>query len=364
MAKGKKAKAFTRPSGVDGIVVTKPEHVQKPIRTKDDWRNLFPRYPVEDDGYTKAYRVDNEDEKELQQAIEAFERYGVVVIHVMQEEQCDKLFDAFWEEANLMADENKVQQIAKLDKNDPSTWETENWSTGGKFLMYRHALHEEAFKARVNPNVVKFWRAIYGGTEKLWTSIDHWGIMRGTVFPDGSNRGDWRHNLKLHWDINPYRHDAELNMGECGRFQGLLAVVDCPVEVGGFCCVPGSHKFMTTWSKENRCPEDYDINSNAGFKLLPNDPMQEFNQRFPIRKGDMVIWDSRQAHANFPNHSSQVRLVEYIRFMPAVPNSAARDKLIAPNVWDKYPQFQKKFKDHDGFTKEEKQLMGVINWDE
>ena len=36
-----------------------------------------------------------------------------------------------------------------------------------------------------------------------------------------------------------------------------------------------------------------------------------------MRAGSLLIWDSRLPHGNYPNESSQFRMVQYITFFPA-----------------------------------------------
>ena len=45
-----------------------------------------------------------------------FEQYGVVVIHVIEPEQCDRLLTAFFEEANELAVYNKINQTCNMLK--------------------------------------------------------------------------------------------------------------------------------------------------------------------------------------------------------------------------------------------------------
>jgi hypothetical protein len=36
----------------------------------------------------------------------------------------------------------------------------------------------------------------------------------------------------------------------------------------------------------------------------------------PIRKGSLLIWDSRLPHGNFPNNSNSMRIVQYLHMAP------------------------------------------------
>jgi len=84
--------------------------------------------------------------------------------------------------------------------------------------------------------------------------------------------------------------------------------------------VPGSNRFLRTWISEHVCPRK----SRALLRLPDDDPMQKYRQKVPLRKGEMVIWQSETAHCNFPNYSSKMRLIQFIRCLTAT--RVQRDK--------------------------------------
>src|SRR5690606_32876950 len=47
-----------------------------------------------------------------------------------------------------------------------------------------------------------------------------------------------------------------------------------------------------------------------------HDPLYKCLQEIKMKPGTMVIWDSSGCHANYPNSSSSMRIVQYIRMMP------------------------------------------------
>jgi len=138
-------------------------------------------------------------------------------------------------------------------------------------------------------------------------------------------------NLLLHWDYNPWVLHKWINNGDPEPFQGLVALVDCPEEVGGFMAVPGSHTFLTQWISERPCPRM----SRASLRLPPYDPMQNYKQKVPLRKGEMVIWYSRTAHCNFPNYSDKMRIHQYVRCLPATKQSQDRDRYAPKRIMHK-----------------------------
>lgn len=65
-------------------------------------------------------------------------------------------------------------------------------------------------------------------------------------------------------------------------------------QVGGFLCVPGSTPFLEEWTSHKQAPHLKPIS----IRVPEDDKMLEFKQQVPLRKGQMVVWDSGQAHAN------------------------------------------------------------------
>uniref|UniRef100_A0A7S3ZEG5 Phytanoyl-CoA dioxygenase n=1 Tax=Lotharella globosa TaxID=91324 RepID=A0A7S3ZEG5_9EUKA len=115
--------------------------------------------------------------------------------------------------------------------------------------------------------------------------------------------------MKLHWDTDLFQYFKDLDEGKKRRYQGILAIDNCPESVGGFCAVPGSHQAVREWLQRGNKPYRN--------KLVPEgDIMHNHVQRFPLRKGDMVIWDFALAHANFENRGKNLRLIQFIRMMP------------------------------------------------
>ncbi len=131
-------------------------------------------------------------------------------------------------------------------------------------------------------NIYKVFCHIFG-EKRLWCSIDKWGIFRGTKglkFEDDAghiiemDRPDWRYQLRPHWypffpesnfirDVNPWVHVKQMQAKEWPMYgvlvphagsndsnQGLVALDDCPEEVGGFQTVPGSANYLPLWCKD------------------------------------------------------------------------------------------------------------------
>lgn len=61
-------------------------------------------------------------------------------------------------------------------------------------------------------------------------------------------------------------------------------------------------------------------------------------QRFPLRKGEMVIWNFGLVHANYPNQSPNMRLIQFIRMIPTDQESVNKDRYCSTRILHQYPE--------------------------
>ena len=268
--------------------------------SNEDLITLFPEYPASNEpcqcdkfkqegkcecNYRLSFSVD--DHENIKKFLDF---YGVCVIRLLDEETCNKTIESFFDEVNGKSTFQKLT----IELNNPESWENYNWPAEGKFLTKSPAFSQQAYENRTNEKLYKLYAHIFNET-KLYCSIDNWGLFRGTKgltftreyfetwknekiakrkfyeekffeengfappppdFPNFENynivehdthvvmdRPDWRHNLKPHWDLNPWRFHEENTKNETQLFQSLVALVDC-TDNGSFSCVPGSHTFI------------------------------------------------------------------------------------------------------------------------
>jgi len=290
------------------------------------------------------------------------EKHGFCVIKVLEDKQCEETIDELFMEMNKYA----TRQQRQLSRNDPSTWEQCNWPSPGKFLTNLPAFGQKAFENRTNENIYKVFCEIFK-EKRLWCSIDKWGIFRGTKdlsFKDENgntvimDRPDWRHQLRPHWDVNPWKHCIEMAEGQWPMYQGLVALDDCPEEVGGFLSVPGSSQYLPTWCKEHKAPS-----MKAHSTPIPlSDPMVKYFQRVPLRRGEIVIWNSAQAHCNFANQSSHMRLYQFIRMLPAFKECQNKDRFSPRKIMKQYPDFCKEWSSTVQLSPLGKKLTALEGW--
>jgi hypothetical protein len=246
------------------------------------------RYPIDEDGYAQSFDSLNDEESFLN----TWQKYGIVVgKNIINSEVCDKTVSSIF---------SLVSQIANgtCDLTKPETWTNIPSDTNGTSLISRGFLeiyHHETL-AQIRQSVRLYvHHAVLWGRHDLWTSFDRFGIK----LPHHEESKA----LPLHVDQNPLFHP------EFKTMQGVLALSDCPVERGTFVGVPGSNSLFNEYKRFAPDRGEYvEIpESDAIHNIL-----RAYAQPIPLRKGDLVTWDSRTAHANSENVSDDTRVVAYI----------------------------------------------------
>lgn len=309
-------------------------------RSEREWEEIFPRYPVTQDGYVVSHLF-----SQPQNYLPLLSKYGFCVVSVFTENECDETVKAMFEDLNSLQDTQLAS--CKLDPADPSTWEQDNWpNPDGRFLTNVPTFCAQAWRNRLHPAVRETFEHIYGAAAtitaaapQLVTSVDNWGIFRGTqdlhVKGEIVDRPEWSVGLPIHWHVDPWKSTAQ--EGYSGpKYMALVSLTDSAEEVGGHLTVPGSAAHLATWAAENAelrptvVKPTLHVPTGAIFK--------RYTQKIPLRKGEMIIWDIRQAHGAFTNHSNRMRLYQFIRYIPADVASQKADKFSPLNVFAKHPE--------------------------
>eukprot|EP01139_Manchomonas_bermudensis_P009418 Amastigsp_a339197_494.p1 type:complete len:393 gc:universal Amastigsp_a339197_494:1286-108(-) len=324
-----------------------------------DWASVFPRYPSADDGFMVSF-----EPSETEAIRSTMERFGVVVVRVLSREQAEATAQEALDDATAHAAAARVAAGEApglpISRDNPLSWESSNWpAPRSKFLFSEPAFTRRAFENRTCDAVYEAFRALYGGEHRLWSSIDNWGVMRPTVV-GGVEREEWRTELAPHWDVNPFTSVHDAAAGVLPRFQGLVALVDCPVEVGTFVAVPGSHRFLPEW-----CSHRTPSTSTQSMRPKRDDIMCRYTQPIPLRAGEIVIWRFELVHANVANRCERMRLVQFIRMMPAYPRSVREDKYAPARVWDQFPGARQRVERElaPAWTQLQRRLLGLEDWD-
>lgn len=296
--------------------------------------------PIDSDGFIVSFNMDQQDE-----ILTFFERHGVVVVsNVLTDEECQRSVDEVWLFLQEMYNEN-------IDRNKPETW-SYKWPSFSRIgiLGNERWLYPQACDNRQNPNIYQVFRTLLG-EEELMTNVTRAGLMRPTkdiYFPSlnqTEDRDQWKTVSEwLHIDMNPLTGRATTygfeNVAEghtdrsenpleaqqkptnngmyVRKLQGILALDDCREEDGGFHAVPGFQHFIRTWTKQNEqiCLDSNDSMDPTTVQIPADDPIRQYIQRMPIRKGSLLVWDTRLPHGNYPNNSNRMRIVQYLHMAP------------------------------------------------
>jgi len=228
------------------------------------------------------------------------------------------------------------------------------------------ALSPAAWNNRQNPNIYKSFCAIFKQKD-LWVKLDRYGFMRPTrQLISGDNtvdQIDWEtsHNW-VHWDQNPWLEP------EFCRIQAIIAITDQTNTSGGFHCIPGFTHHFKTWAHNH--------SENISNSCLVNFPESEIKEKYTtrifMRKGSILMWDSRTPHGNYPNESNGFRIVQYTGMFPVPnddPEAIAMRKSDMNNIIKYCPrpiqlsELGKRVLGLEDFTEEEKSLRTIINAD-
>lgn len=234
-------------------------------------------YPVDSEGY--AIALDPlEDEALIRQY---WHDYGFVVAKNIVSPETLK--------HSLRQIDEKIEQLG-MDLSQPESFVVDSSQTAiltrGFFELY----HDDCLAQLRQSLRLYLFQVILWNNPFLWTSFDRLGIK--TPSEEG---------LNLHVDQNPVVHP------EFRTIQGVLALVDCPVERGTFVASPGSKSQFSTYAQH------IESGYQGEYVPLPESRYTEFPiQHIALRQGSMVSWDSRTTHANSSNISDKIRYVAYL----------------------------------------------------
>jgi len=295
-------------------------------------------FPLDEDGFLQSFDV-----SEKQKISDFFHNFGFVAVSALNPVECTRSVDALWD---FLERHNE-----RLRRDDPNTWE--KWPNLAKLGLLGDdvCLSPQLCENRQNPNVYAAFATVLG-TERLWVNVSRASAMRPTRClqmqrADGVvtevDKPEWKSvagDKWLHWDFNSFTgaatryswkiRDVRANRGFMGppNLQGFIALDDCGPDDGGFFCVPGAHRYVRQWAHlnggiyEGRLRKAV-LSPEYGVQLhVPHEEdaeplgLRKLAVRVPVRRGTLLIWDSRLPHSNFPNDSSHFRMVQYVTMVP------------------------------------------------
>jgi len=258
--------------------------------------------PEDSEGYCQAF-LSSDD-----QLVEFFFKYGFAVIRdVLSPEKVQTSVQEVW----------KILKSKGADP-DPKTWLNAKWKeiyeTGYNlrrgFLGFDQAVSTDAFHNIQSPAMHEAYAKVFN-QQNLWAKMDRYGVMRPTKGiisgeekidkPDWKTESNW-----IHWDQNPWDEP------DFCRIQGLLALTNHTKESGGFHCIPGFPAHFNKWAELNKIKRA----SGCLVDFPDKDPARNGIQKITMRPGSVLMWDSRLPHGNWPNNSSEWRMVQYTGLFP------------------------------------------------
>lgn len=236
-------------------------------------------------------RSNNEPLRVLSEADWKFwkENGYVIIRDAIPKDHIDRLVNLIWE-------------FEEKDPNDPSTWYTapsremamkELMNTGMVELYNHQYLWDNRMYEKIYNAFVDIW-----GTEKLWVSIDRCNLNL-PIKPGHEYKGF------IHWDVDTSLDPIPVNV------QGVLALVDTDLDMGGFQCIPELYRTFDEWVKTQPADRDPHKPDTTGFTP----------KKVVTKAGDLLIFNSMQPHGIRPNYSEKARLAQYISMFPAQENN-------------------------------------------
>jgi len=231
----------------------------------------------------------------------------------------------FWEEngyvvipnavaqGNLQAVIDAIWTYTGKDPHNPKTWYQEPLLEGA---MVNMSNNQAMWDNRQAPELHQIFSELWG-TEKLWVVLD-----RTNLNPPVNEQ--WHYEGFLHWDMDPTRPPEPL-------FQGVLYLTDTTEAMGGFQCVPGSHRRLLEWQATHTPEEGTPPPGVAArdWMMSKGNPIKEWvmqgleRKSIPGKAGDFLIWNVALLHGNGKNVANQPRLAQYISMTP---EGSARSK--------------------------------------
>uniref|UniRef100_A0A7S4IDE0 Phytanoyl-CoA dioxygenase n=1 Tax=Vannella robusta TaxID=1487602 RepID=A0A7S4IDE0_9EUKA len=227
--------------------------------------------------------------------LEFFNEHGYLIIsNAVEEKDREDLVDAIW-------------QFSQLKPSSPDTWESDKTTLqrNGFLEMYHHPIQ---WKIRTDPRIYNIFADLYQQDE-LWVSVDR-------VCLKPPSKGKFKSTGFYHWDFDVWEPCDRLHL------QGLIALEDTDVNMGGFHCAPGMHKWIQQWAESHpTAPGPRNKFKHSGIPIrVPKkylSQLERHDQPIPMKAGDLIIWRGELAHGNGENLSSIPRLAMYISMFPS-----------------------------------------------
>ena len=221
-------------------------------------------------------------------ALAHLDEHGYVVFDALTAEEADAAVGKFWDHVEGLG--------SGVDRGDASTWTDDRWPPGvgatGILPWFNVGHSDLQWFVRTRPRVAAAFRAVWraAADEPMVASFDGCCAWR----PGAATADGW-----LHVDQDARRG------GGFEMVQGLVALTDVVEGRGGNALVAGSHRSVFPRLLEAFGPE---LAANGGddyFELPRPDHICERDAVCCLlRKGDLLLWDSRLVHASTPSRAA------------------------------------------------------------
>jgi len=214
----------------------------------------------------------------------------LVVPGVVPVELCRRVADRLWD-------------FLDADPDDPTTWyelaanrsgaPTRRAASGMLEIYHDRAMWDVRQHPRLYDVFVDLW-----GTEELWVTIDRANLNVPVT-------DEWSFDGFLHWDLDPADPPV-------AAIQGIVALVDTTVEMGGLQLVPESFARFDELAAGQVGADRPRFPDTTGMQVVAVE----------CRAGDLVVWESRTVHGTASNRGHRPRLAQYVSMGPAEPDDA------------------------------------------
>lgn len=280
----------------------------------------------------------------------------------------------------------EASEDEEFDGNKPETWNknADKWPIHTRGLIQHYNVAWQKFFVDARMEVKKVFEEIYG-TKDLVSSFDSISVTRRSKTFKYKSVSDWMakayvksikgYSDKLHVD------QTSNSLARC--IQSGLAFIDQDTEDHVFTCVPKSHSIHEEVLGGKLDASEWRVMGEREIELFKQHHM--YPVRVPLKAGDVVMWDSRTAHASSSycaNSKSTARRVQLFVCMKPSGDMDEKQRAIrkrayeegicskhdplpvrlfskTPRSFSKPPTF-KKMSSYDGMTMDERKLHGLM----
>ncbi len=251
------------------------------------------RQPAIKRSYESASLTNHSTLMSREQMNAALERDGYCVVsHVLTPAQCDAATDAVWTYFEKLS--------PAIKRDDMKTFNSTNRPLHTRGLVQHYNVGFQEASVLVRQWVKPVFAELYG-TQKLWTSVDGVSVSIKPKRCHYKNEADWQKN---HWEDDAVHVDQTTVSadGKHSCVQGGVAITDQHADEHVFLCVPGSHKFhkelLALGPTKKKLHWEIMKEEHHQVSFLRSKGLEM--KRVPLKRGDMVLWDSRVVHSSSP----------------------------------------------------------------